>query len=381
MLKSSIVFLFSFVAILVALFAVSGCMTPQCSGEECAFGIDGGLGSEEPTPTVVPEVIRDCQAEAEAAAVACGAAGLQAFSCEPISYTCVTTAVTGVDCSAQFTVAAESCGAAGLVSFTCDNAGADFTCNTGVSGVTPTPTPTDEDPACSDGIDNDSDGAADFPADSGCSSATDDTETTTVSGCTVTAGGQEYCDEIDNDCDGSVDNADWDGDGYVSKDCSKYDGKDTVVVGTGDCADWSNTGLVGWLPVELIHPGAVEMFDWIDADCDGFKDDATHDNCIVQCDSNGDGVEEFERDGDSAYECVDASFLADRSSTDSPIDPFSWVYDTGTSTVTYTGVAVTCEATTAVQKDPSKWASDSNVIDALCARTPALTSAECKALF
>ncbi len=53
-------------------------------------------------------------------------------------------------------------------------------------------------PACSDGVDNDGDGAVDYPDDFGCSSADDDSETGT------TACG----DGVDNDGDGKVDQAD-----------------------------------------------------------------------------------------------------------------------------------------------------------------------------
>ena len=53
-------------------------------------------------------------------------------------------------------------------------------------------------PACSDGLDNDGDGATDYPADYGCSSATDTSEVSTLA-----------CgDGNDNDGDGAVDQAD-----------------------------------------------------------------------------------------------------------------------------------------------------------------------------
>jgi CSLREA domain-containing protein len=51
-------------------------------------------------------------------------------------------------------------------------------------------------PACNDGIDNDGDGLVDFPADPGCSSATDDSEHSPLSPCD---------DGIDNDGDGFID--------------------------------------------------------------------------------------------------------------------------------------------------------------------------------
>lgn len=54
----------------------------------------------------------------------------------------------------------------------------------------------DPPPACSDGLDNDGDGHADFPADPGCAQATSDDEAPACD------------DELDNDGDGGVD---WDG--------------------------------------------------------------------------------------------------------------------------------------------------------------------------
>ncbi len=51
-------------------------------------------------------------------------------------------------------------------------------------------------PQCSDGVDNDGDGKIDFPADPGCSSATDDSEA---------GGGPQCSDGIDNDGDGKID--------------------------------------------------------------------------------------------------------------------------------------------------------------------------------
>ncbi len=59
------------------------------------------------------------------------------------------------------------------------------------------------DPACSDSVDNDSDGAVDFPADPGCMNATDTDETNPPSG---GGSGTPACnDGVDNDSDGAVD--------------------------------------------------------------------------------------------------------------------------------------------------------------------------------
>jgi len=73
----------------------------------------------------------------------------------------------------------------------------------------------------------------------------------------VSPGATELCDDIDQDCDGQVDNGfDADGDGYLSAaDC---------VDGT-DCDD----GEVG------VYPGAVELCNGVDDDCDGTTDLST----------------------------------------------------------------------------------------------------------
>ena len=55
-------------------------------------------------------------------------------------------------------------------------------------------------PQCGDGIDNDGDGAFDYPADPGCSDPTDMTEDSTPTA--------RCSDGIDNDGDGKIDYAD-----------------------------------------------------------------------------------------------------------------------------------------------------------------------------
>ena len=97
-------------------------------------------------------------------------------------------------------------------------------------------------------------------------------------------GGQEICDDIDNDCDGEVDGenamdaetwySDGDGDGFGNEDsgrraCSQPAG---AVDGTAgfDCDDWNAE----------IYPGAAEIpDDGIDQDCDGVDSASSETGC------------------------------------------------------------------------------------------------------
>lgn len=107
----------------------------------------------------------------------------------------------------------------------------------------------------------------------------------------VNPAADEECDEIDNDCDGTTDEADaiddtlWyfdtDGDGFGGDTsvvaCSAPDG---YVANTDDCRDTNAT----------VYPGADEHCDSLDNDCDRTVDDDPVDPTTYYADGDGDGA-------------------------------------------------------------------------------------------
>jgi len=150
---------------------------------------------------------------------------------------------------------------------------------------------------------------------------------------TVGGGGDELCgDGIDNDCDGLTDGEDSDCEGLVDTDGDGWcpDGVDLDGDGACDGDDEPfEDGEIGDCDEEddQVHPGAEELCDGIDGDCDpaGFEEELDDDgdglaDCEGDCDDADpaafDGAEEVCGDG------VDQD--CDGSETDDHDDPECW---------------------------------------------------------
>ncbi|MDP2312533.1 MAG: putative metal-binding motif-containing protein [Pseudomonadota bacterium] len=122
-------------------------------------------------------------------------------------------------------------------------------------------------------------------------------------------GATEYCNSIDDDCDGTVDESaadaitwyrDADGDSYgtstaTSTSCTVPSG---YVASSTDCLDTS----------AISYPGAAEICDGLDNDCDGTADNDPTDGDTYYADSDSDG---FGDPADSVQDCGLPSGYAD----------------------------------------------------------------------
>ena len=103
---------------------------------------------------------------------------------------------------------------------------------------------------------------------------------------------QEYCDELDNDCNGTVDDGssfvfyqDYDSDGYGNplsqiEACAPPEG---YVINNLDCNDLDTN----------VRPDATELCDELDNDCDGQTDEDIGDPYYVDSDGDGFGSSSF----------------------------------------------------------------------------------------
>jgi hypothetical protein len=111
----------------------------------------------------------------------------------------------------------------------------------------------------------------------------DDTDCDDTDGATW-PGAEEYCDGHDDDCDGDIDEdsavdvstwyADSDGDGYgsTSSSTTACDQPSGYAASADDCDDGDSS----------VYPGASEVCDGLDNDCDGTTDSTTACGCYVE---------------------------------------------------------------------------------------------------
>jgi hypothetical protein len=161
-----------------------------------------------------------------------------------------------------------TCGADGNGATTADN-----DCDDAVSTTNPGATEVcnavddDCDGTLDDGFDVDGDGYTTCGADGNAATAGDNDCDDAVSA--TNPGATESCNAVDDDCDGTIDDGfDGDGDGFTT--CGA-DG-DASATADNDCDDG----------VAAVYPGALELCNGVDDDCDGTVDE--------DLDLDGDGV-------------------------------------------------------------------------------------------
>ncbi len=190
----------------------------------------------------------------------------------------------------------------------------------------------DEDEVC-DGIDNDCDGSVDVgaidesawyfdsdgdqfgvvsiqtPAALSCTAP--ENYVGTAGDCddadaTVFPGAEELCDGLDNDCDPDTPDQQTDQIWFLDEDGDAWGG----TTSTAACAEPAPVDGAGWSLVDgdcddedpSIRPGAQELCDGVDEDCNGLVDDAAADLLTLFADGDGDGF-----GAGSAIQTCDAS--------------------------------------------------------------------------
>ncbi len=202
--------------------------------------------------------------------------------------------------------------------------------------------------------DSDSDGYGDVGSTHAACSVpagyTSDSSDCNDSDASISPSGTEVCDNVDNDCDGTIDESDatdvatW----YYDGDSDGYGDAATTFVSceapaghvsnSDDCDDTDST----------IYPGATEVCDGIDNDCNGSvdgSDSADASVWFIDADSDGFGDSTFLVECDQPVGYVDDG--TDCDDTDSAVNPDATeVYDDGIDNdcdgVTDTDATISC---------------------------------------
>ena len=245
------------------------------------------------------------------------------------SDTCGTFADTGLAAGVEYTYQLEYQNGDGVVSepmtvaqttfgaSCCDELaeGCEGVCAMAVTGATGCEyPPLFEDPEVScDGLDNDCDGEVDEGLLNACG--------------TCGPAPAEVCDGLDNDCDGEIDTDATDGPTrYFDADGDGYGDPATATVMCVATPGWVDNGLDCDDTDEDINPGADEICDGVDNNCNG-EIDETGAALSFFADGDGDG---FGDSGDVTTSCVaPAGYVADSSDCD---DTRDFVYPGATET-------------------------------------------------
>ena len=177
--------------------------------------------------------------------------------CDAADNDCDTVADNGFDVDTDGVTTCGADGTAGTADDDCDDADiANFPGNAEVCDAADN----DCDTVADNGFDADADGVTTCGADGTAGNADDDCNDSQI---TVFPGATEACDGVDTDCDGTVPTAEGDGDTDQYLSCTGFVDLGVGLVGGGDCDD----GLAA------VNPGATEVCDGIDNDCDTTTDE------------------------------------------------------------------------------------------------------------
>ena len=166
---------------------------------------------------------------------------------------------------------------------------------------------------------------------------------------------QEVCDELDNDCDGSVDVEATDGTTYYTDaDSDGFGDDDSAVVGCEALAGWTTADGDCDDGDDAVHPDAEELCDAIDNDCDGLvdgdDDEVPDQSWYIDADADGYGVSS----GDITAACAGDGYALE----DGDCDDADATINPGAGETWYDGVDQDCDGRSDYDQDGDRYTSD-----------------------